>query len=154
MKKLMFIILLTTIYSLHADAKPGKFYIYIGAVSKDGTGLNSPIGSVTWGGGCKDGIGICFEAAIMNQNTGEENVEIFEDLTMQIEVTHDSNLAKLIEFSENNQYIVGEDSPVNNSVIEYFDFLDKQSKYIIRKGNYEITEVNNIKVINLKIEKI
>jgi hypothetical protein len=151
MKK--FIVLTTLLIGFASDGfcKAYKFSLYIGAVSRDGSGILG----FYWGGGCIDGDGFCVaEKAINYEDPNAELLEINENLELIMEVSKQDNLVNLSKYTVDNQYNLLTDSPVNQLLTSKYDFLDKEGKYYVKKGLYNIEDSDGKKIIKLKLERI
>ena len=159
MKKLLLLFALSLLAIEDAKCIVHIATIWIGGESKDGSGWDTPWGTVSWGGGCKDGIGMCIEVVedpeIINNNSGElEAIEIFEDMTMEITLTNAGNIDALDSYILGQNVVFDVNSPIAQGLTSQYAFLDPQGMYFVPKGSYSYTTINDKVVLTVQIAQI
>lgn len=156
MRKLILLSLLCTIISIFSiDAKICLAKLYLGGNAKDGSGFDTPWGTVSWGGGCSNGIGICIEGPIISgENQESDKIEILENGKISLHISTKANLELFTGMTSNGKFLLPNNTSLPPHLVSQFEFLDQESKYFIPKGNYNYIFNSETVIIELQLEKI
>lgn len=156
MRKIFLLSLLSTILSIYSvDAKVCIAKIHLGGESKDGSGFDTPWGTVSWGGGCSDGKGMCLEGPIFGGGNHEsDKIEILENGKISLHISSGANLAYFAGMISNGKFQLPNNASLPADLVRQFDFLDQELKYFIPKGSYNYTLNSGTAIIELQLEKI
>jgi hypothetical protein len=134
-----------------AKSKKVVVEIYIGAVSKDGSGLMG----VYWGGDCISGEGICIKpsAAYRNDDESLKNLIISKDLGFDLTISDPGQIEQLGRFCSENTITLKEGTNLSSEITNQFDFLVPNGKYFVEAGTYSIERVESAIILHLKIKR-
>jgi hypothetical protein len=127
-------------------AKP-VLEIYIGSVSKDGTGL----GPVSWDN-CVPGKGVCIQEVGQISSTSVRDYDIDLNGILVLSIIGNDNIELLDKMVSNGNINFNEVSFLSKGITNEFEFLNKDEQYFIPAGIYSCQKVKNGYILTVKIK--